>query len=191
MGERIESVDSEEFGRLFTSFRHTAYRLETLQVYDVGYEAEPMRRFLAGEAEPDDQAKSEWTAMVGDAVRDGKVIQRVHVVAEPVTDYLRYEMGCSYPPNVTAGEDIRILDTGTARSLAGLPALDYWLFDSRDLWVMEYGPGGEFLFTEHVTDPAEIVRHSYWRDAALHAAVPFRDYMNRMPGLQQALQAPA
>lgn len=187
MGERIESVDSEEFGRLFTSFRHTAYRLETLQVYDVGYEAEPMRRFLAGEAEPGDQAKSEWTAMVSDAVRNGKIIQRVHIVAEPVTDYLRYEMGCSYPPNVTAGEDIRILDAGTARSLAGLPALDYWLFDSRDLWIMEYGPGGEFLFTEHVTGPAEVVRHGYWRDAALHAAVPFRDYMSRMPGLRQAL----
>jgi len=47
--------------------------------------------------------------MIGDAVRAGKVFQRVHVVREPLTDYLRYEFGWSYPPYVEAGEDIRIL----------------------------------------------------------------------------------
>jgi len=37
----------------------------------------------------------------------GKVFQRVHVVCEPLTDYLRYELGWSYPPNVEAGEEAR------------------------------------------------------------------------------------
>jgi hypothetical protein len=31
--------------------------------------------------------------MIRDAVRAGKVIQHVPVVREPVTDYLRYELG--------------------------------------------------------------------------------------------------
>jgi len=33
-----------------------------------------------------------------------------------------------------------------------LPGLkDYWLFDSSDLWVMEYADDGAFLYIEQVT----------------------------------------
>lgn len=109
MGRRITDVTSAEFDALFTGFEHTAYRLETLQAYDVSYEEEPYRAFLAGHPQPRDPAKSQWVSMIGDAVRAGKVFQRVHVVREPLTDYLRYELGWSYPPNVEAGEEIRIL----------------------------------------------------------------------------------
>jgi hypothetical protein len=30
---------------------------------------------------------------------------------------------------------------------------DYWLFDSSDLWVMEYGDDGAFLSIEQVSEP--------------------------------------
>jgi hypothetical protein len=182
MSNRIESLEDPEFGRLFTGFEHTAYRLETLQVYDVGYEDESFRRFLVGKADPPDQAKDEWTTMIRGAVRAGKVMQRVHVIVEPLTDYLRYEIGWSYGPNVEAGEDIRILPAPSWGSV-DLPTEDYWLFDSRDLWVMKYDADGRFLFTVKVADPAEIVRHCYWRDAALHRAIRFRDYVGRAPEL--------
>ena len=178
MGRRIEDVTSSEFDALFTSFEHTAYRLETLQAYDVSYEAEPYRAFMAGHARSGDPAKNEWVAMIREATQAGKVFRRVHVVREPLTDYLRYELGWSYPPNVDAGEDIRILPAEPGQWPA-LPRHDYWLFDSRDLWVMEYTEDGAFRWVEQVDDPAVIVRHAYWRDAALHQAVPYRDYMRR------------
>lgn len=178
MGNRIEDVTSAEFGRLFTSFAHTAYRLETLQQYDVSYEAEPYAAFLAGRPQPADPPKDEWAALIRDGVGAGKVFQRVHAVVEPLTDYLRYEIGWSYPPNVAAGEDIRILP---ARPGSGppLPDHDYWLFDSRDLWVMQYDQAGRFLFAELATDPSAIVSHGYWRDAALHHAIRYPDYVRR------------
>ena len=109
MGRRITDVASAEFDALFTSFEHTAYRLETLQAYDVSYEVEPYQAFIAGHPRPHDPSKDQWVSMIRDAVEAGKVFQRVHVVTEPLTDYLRYELGWSYPPNVEAGEDIRIL----------------------------------------------------------------------------------
>jgi len=182
MGKRITDVASEEFARLFTGFEHTAYRLETLQQYDVSYEKEPFAAFLAGHPMPADPSKDEWAGMITDAVAAGKVLQRVHVVEEPLTDYLRYEIGWSYGPNVAAGEDIRILPA--VHWLA--PPRDYWLFDSRDLWVMEYAEGGEFLYAEKVSDPAEIVRHCYWRDAALHLAIPHSAYTRRAELLRRA-----
>jgi len=40
-------------------------------------------------------------------------------VVEPLTDYLRYELGWSYPPNVKAGEDIRILPAEAGHRVQG------------------------------------------------------------------------
>lgn len=183
MGRRIETL-GEDFTRLFREFKHTAFRLETLQAYAVDYEVEPIRQFLAGAAMPDDPSKNEWCALIRDAVAAGKTMGRVHVVVEPLTDYLRYELGWSYPPNVAAGEDIRILPVQPGAWPPDLPeGYDYWLFDSHDLWVMAYGDGGEFLYAEHVDDPTEIVRHNQIRDAAMHAAMGFHAYTQRRPGL--------
>jgi hypothetical protein len=44
---------------------------------------------------------------------------------------------------------------------------------------MEYADDGTFRWIERVEDPRMIVRHAYWRDAALHQAIPYRDYMRR------------
>lgn len=181
MGTRITSVTSPEFDALFTSFKHTAYRLETLQVYDVSYEIEPYRAFLAGKPRPRDTAKNAWTAMLANSAADGKIVQRVHLVNEPLTDYLRYELGWSYPPNVEAGEDIRILPIDAIPAdleRSGVPG-DYWLFDSSDLWVMHYDDDGAFLCIEQMSEPEAIVKCAYWRDAALHRAIPYHEYMRR------------
>lgn len=179
MGYRIEDLGSAEFSRLFTDFEHTAFRLELLQRYDVSYEKEPFRAFIEGGQRPADPSKDEWTGMIRAAVAAGKVFQRVHLVDEPLTDYLLYELDWSYEPNVEAGEDIRILVSHHA-SRPTLPGHDYWLFDSRDLWVMDYDGEGKFRHAERVTDDGEIVMHCYWRDAVLHHALRYRDYMRRV-----------
>lgn len=184
VGRRIESVTSAEFNSLFTGFEHTAYRLETLQVYDVGYEDESYAAFLAGHPLPTDRAKNEWTAMLTAAADAGKAFQRVHVVTEPLTDYVCYEIEWSYAPNVAAGDDVRIV-VGTPGQL-GLPDHDYWLFDSRDLWVMRYDGDGRFVAAEQVGDPAVIVEHNYWRDKALSLAMPYADYVSRGAALRHS-----
>lgn len=183
MGKRIETL-GQEFTRLFHEFKHTAFRLETLQEYAVDYETEPIRQFLAGGEMPADPSKDEWCGLIKAAVAEGKTMGRVHVVVEPLTDYLRYELGWSYAPNVDAGEDVRVLPVQPGEWPADLPeGYDFWLFDSHDLWVMVYGDGGEFLYAEQIDDPAEIVRHNQIRDAAMHAAMDFHAYMSRRPGL--------
>lgn len=182
MGRRITDVTSPEFDALFASFKHTAYRLETLQQYDVSYEIGSYRAFLAGQPMPRDAAKNAWVDMLSEATMAGKTVQRVHLVNEPLTDYLRYEMEWSYAPNADFGEDIRILPSSAAPShdLARLGILsDYWLFDSSDLWVMEYDHDGAFVHIEQLGDPGWIVECAYWRDAALHYAIPYHDYMRR------------
>jgi hypothetical protein len=60
----------------------------------------------------------------GKAARQaGKVMQRVHLITEPPTDYLRFELAF-YRGSVLAGEDIRILPGDLAVGL-DLPGFDY------------------------------------------------------------------
>ena len=62
MGRRITDATSAKFDALFTGFEHTAYRLETLQAYDVSNEEEPYRAFLPAHPQPHDPAKTSGSA---------------------------------------------------------------------------------------------------------------------------------
>jgi hypothetical protein len=75
---------------------------------------------------------------------------------------------------VAAGEDIRYLDREFA---SGLPDHDYWLFDSTRLYVLRFDENDDLVGAEPVEDPATVLRHCYWRDAAWHYARPYAGYV--------------
>jgi hypothetical protein len=110
--------------------------------------------------------------MIREASSEGRRFQRVRVVTMPLTDYSRFGVYCSEYTNA-AGEDIRYLPRGEA---ANLPNYDYWLFDSRLLVRMHFDDDDNFLGGEAIEDPAVIVEHNYWRDAAWHRAVRRDDF---------------
>ncbi|GAB3688093.1 DUF6879 family protein [Nocardiopsis oceani] len=165
-------VGEEEFDRFFEECRYTAFRLETLQIYDVGYEEEAYRRFLADGEVITTSSHQDWARLVG----SGRRFRRVHVVTEPLTDYLRFECVWAYRSNVKAGEDVKILPVEEGYWPEGIPRSDYWLFDSERLVCMDYAPDGTMLTPALVTEPDEIVRANAVRDRALHLATPFSEY---------------
>ena len=168
---RVVPPGSVDWPGLFGRFEHTCFRLETRQWYAEPAETGALRSFLAGQEPAMYSGKEAWLAVVRAGVAAGKVLQRVHVVSEPLTDYLRFEIGWSYQLNAEAGEDIRI-----SRAAAALPADDYWLFDSRALARLHYGDDGALAGVELTTDPAAVVQAGYWRDVALHLAVPLSNW---------------
>ena len=181
----MSAIAREELGRLLAGFEHTAYRLELLAAYDEGSEAAALASFADGR-EPDIYpGKRSWLEKVRAAATIGRVMQRVHVVAAPLSSYLQFEIGWSYSLNRGAGEDIRILSADRAPA-AVTEAGDYWLLDSRMLIRMEYDGRGRLTRISHITDPDMIVAASYARDAALHYAVPLDQYVERLPQLQRA-----
>lgn len=147
--------------------------MEARDTYNVSYENESLRKFLADE--PDDLSWLQgWLTMIREAVSAGRRFARVRVVSVPLTDYSRFGVWCSQFTN-GAGEDIRYLTRDRAES-TGLPSHDYWLFDSRKLVRMHFDDADAFLGGEVVNDPTEIVKHNYWRDAAWHRAVRREDF---------------
>ncbi|MFJ2580605.1 DUF6879 family protein [Kitasatospora aureofaciens] len=173
-----ELVTGAAFDALFSGFAHTARRLETRTHYDIENERESFDQFLNGEA-----VDLGWFAPWLDTMRTqtgaGKTVARVRVVPPELTDYLRYELHLA-ESNTTAGEDIRYLDRATANDLC-LPDRDFWLFDSHILAVLHFTDAGQLLGAEIITDPAIVVEHARWLDAAFHHAQPYREFVQEHP----------
>lgn len=181
----MNEIPRTELGRRLASFEHTAYRLELLAAYDEASEAAALEAFMAGRTPGIYPGKRAWMEKVEAAISAGKTMRRVHVVTEPLSDYLRFEVGWSYVFNQAAGEDIRIL-AGESAPAAVLEAGDYWLLDSHTLLRMEYGQQGRLARIIHVTAPGAVVAANHARDAALHLAVPLDEYTERVPQLRRA-----
>jgi hypothetical protein len=115
-----------------------------------------------------------WLDMLREATAEGRRFARVRVVTLPLSDYSRFGVWCAQFTN-GAGEDIRYLPRDKAEAV-GLPNHDYWLFDSRRLVRMHFDDSDAFLGGEVIEDPAETVRHNYWRDAAWHHATRRDDF---------------
>jgi hypothetical protein len=156
-------------------FRHRVFRLETLDWYNAANEREPYARFLAGE--PADPAWREpWKRLVRDVRESGRTMERVHIVSEPASDYIRFELLHVYPANVEAGEDVRVLGQKTANDL-WLGAYDYWLFDDDLAAMLVYDGFGRVLRVELDRTQATIEWLRSERDEALGLATPLALYV--------------
>ncbi|MBJ7903396.1 hypothetical protein IF655_08785 [Streptomyces sp. DSM 110735] len=168
--ERVpEIVDRDTFRRLFQTFEHTAWRLETRRGYASDRQDPDFQAFLATGSslcDPDEP----WFINIKAQTDAGKTVGRVRVADNPPTteqlfllDYARH--------NAAVGEDIRYLWRADAER-AALPAEDFWIFDSRLVALLHFDDDDNLLNIELITEPAEVVRYCIVRDAAMHRAVP-------------------
>lgn len=170
-------LDGKAWRTFFDGFQREAFRLESLQVYDMASEQAEYDHFLAtGELHiPDDD---QWLTRVRHFRGTGRWVGRVHVVTRPLTDYLRYEFAI-YRHTVRAGEDVRILDATDQPGLQ-LPAQDFWLFDESAVVRMDYLPGGVQTGRELLED-IDPEPYIGWKRRALERAVVFQEYETRYP----------
>jgi hypothetical protein len=162
---------------MFEDFEHSAFRMETLQTYNIPSEQERLRSFLQGIDKPDDDPEvSAWHEEIRNNLAAGKTMQRLKVVRRPFTDYTRYLLGRGIPGNVAAGEDYRILDV-TGRE-SPVPEQDYWMFDESAVVLMNYNPDGS-VRSQEIVESADIAEYLRWRDLALKESVPFDEYRAR------------
>lgn len=175
---------AREFSSWFSQFERACFRLETLASYGGSGEDASFAAYLAGQYPPPDAERQDWTRLVRTATSHGRIMSRVHVVTEPLSDYLRFELAWSYPQSVAAGEDVRILLATGDEWPADVPRSDFWLFDDRELFNMAYAPDGTWLGAEHVTNPAAVTRACRARDVAWRLAQPWAEFIQERPELR-------
>jgi hypothetical protein len=169
-------TDGDAFLALFSEFAHTAYRLEVRRSYGVAEEDRPFQSFLDGR-DPGEEWLRPWLDLMHEQTAQGKRVERVRVVDDPPSDYLRFEIA-NTPRNLAAGEDIRYLQRNVARKLR-LPEFDHWIFDSRFLVCLRFDGSDRFLGFERSDDIGSVLRHLQFRDAAWHHALPFDEYLRQ------------
>ncbi|MFF6774284.1 DUF6879 family protein [Streptomyces sp. NPDC012637] len=169
--ERVpELVDRDTFRRLFETFKHTAWRLETRRGYASDRQDPDFQAFLTTGSSPCDPNEP-WFVNIRTQTEAGKTVGRVRLADKPPTteqlfllDYARH--------NAAVGEDIRYLWREDA-DRAALPAEDFWIFDSRVVALLHFDDEDNLLNVELITEPAEVVWYCAVRDAAMHGAVPY------------------
>ncbi|MEU7422085.1 DUF6879 family protein [Streptomyces sp. NPDC040750] len=173
-GTRVPKlIDLEEFGRLFETFEHSAWHLETRRGYASDREDSGYAEFLSTGKAPCD-LDSEWCANIRQQTASGKYVGRVRVVDNPPSEgqlFLLDYAKC----NAATGEDVRNLWREDAERLR-LPAEDFWIFDSRLVAVLLFDDEDAFHDVEIITEPAEVLRYCQVRDAAVHGAVPYDEF---------------
>ncbi|MFL1381433.1 MULTISPECIES: DUF6879 family protein [unclassified Nocardiopsis] len=164
-----------DFLGTFDDFRTQVFRMETLDFYDSPSERVPLANFRQGRPQ-DASWLGPWSERVRSARDRGALFRRVHVVDEPLTEYLVFELTCAYPSNIRAGEEIGVLPREIAKELH-IPDEDYWLFDDDRTGVMVYGDDGALRHVEVTTDPVLVGEHVRRREAVLAQATPLQQYM--------------
>ncbi|GII90119.1 DUF6879 family protein [Sinosporangium siamense] len=179
----MRNITREEFLDLFRRMRHGAFRLELRDHYNVPAERERWEAFQEADWARLDALnrvqRAAWMELMRSVAAAGRSVERVRVVTEPPTDYVRFELR-SNSGNAEAGEDIRYLARDLAAGL-DLPADDYWMFDSRQVAIMRFG-GDDVLKAIGLVDDPDIVAHYVaGRHAVWSRAVPYEEYVRRWP----------
>jgi hypothetical protein len=168
-------MNLDDLRRLIDNARKSAFRLETLPQYLVPQEADRLSAWQAGEpVSVRTPENTEWLARIQRDVANGFRWYRVHVLDQPLTEYLRYELW-SYLASHAVGQEIYLVDRGDHAELADLHE-DFWLYDDEVAVRMVYDADGRFLHPECVDD---IEHYREMRDIALRHAEPLGDYFAR------------
>ncbi|MBW8735945.1 MAG: hypothetical protein JF621_02015 [Streptomyces turgidiscabies] len=174
MTREAKIIDMAGFGRLFTQFEHTAWRLETRRRYASDEATDTYAQFIRGESVNWDETDSEWCANRREQTALGKRIERVRIVDNPPTAGQLYLLD-NARRNSAVGERITSLWRAEADRF-NLPSEDFWLFDSRMVALLKFDNADNLVGVELITEPAEVVRYSMARDAAMHHAVPYEEF---------------
>ncbi|MGW1139208.1 DUF6879 family protein [Streptomyces zhihengii] len=174
MTRQAKIIDMDGFSRLFEQFEHTAWRLETRRRYASDEDTDTYAQFTRGEPVDWNEIDSEWCANRRVQTGLGKRIERVRIVDDPPTTGQLYLLD-NARRNSAVGERMMNLSRAEADRL-DLPSEDFWLFDSRMVALLLFDDADNLTGVELITEPAEVVRYSMVRDAAMHHAVPYEEF---------------
>lgn len=157
--------------------QRSAVHLEMRDIYTP--EDPEFARWRAGHRYDNDAAKlpdwwGPWRDLVAETTARGVVMRRVRIVAEPVTDYIRYEHDMTFA-NVAAGELVRWLPRRRAGDIA-LPGTDLWMFDGSSVLFTYFSGIGEVVDREWRTEPAVVDLVSSAFETVWKRATPHEEY---------------
>ncbi|MGW0704164.1 DUF6879 family protein [Streptomyces sp. NPDC002867] len=162
----------DEFDGMFTTLKHSAWRLETRRRYAWDEQQDTYRQFVT-EGRVDWDLDDPWCRERREQVALGRRFERVRILDEPPTAGQQYLLD-NARRNTAAGEDIRVLSRTWAEALR-LPEEDFWVFDARVVALLHFDQDDEMTGVELITNPVNVLRYLQAREAAWHHARPYAE----------------
>jgi hypothetical protein len=173
----VEPISEQERDKFLTTFQREAVHLEMRDVYATTIEKDRFAIWLRGQPlDPETEAAwwRPWFDLMKHTTEAGKILRRLRIISEPVTDYIRFEW-LDAAQLVRAGEDVRWLPRRHASMLL-LPGNDFWMFDRRTVVFTRFSGDGHVLDHEITTDPTVVARCAEAFEEAWTIAIPHHDY---------------
>ncbi|MEN8655549.1 DUF6879 family protein [Streptomyces sp. 21So2-11] len=175
--EEPRILTPEEFARMFENFRHSAWHLEVARGYAVDRATSTYKQFVRGETPTWDMA-SPWARTISAKTADGVSVARVRIVDNPPTEGQRYLLAHA-DHNAQLGEEVRNMWREDAER-HNLPDEDFWIFDSHIVALCLWDEAENLTGVELISEPARVNQYNRLRDAAMHYALPYPQFVARM-----------
>lgn len=169
---RVRLDPDADFQQVFQTIARRSWRWECQGHY--ASDEQELNDWLTGRTHEDDGSDRAWYDYIRGLRQRGIPFERVRMLTEPLTDYLRWMLTNTHL-NVEAGEDIRWLSQTKARDF-GMPNYDFYLFDDNRVLILNFDEQKVLTGEELIDDPDTVERHRRWRDLVWHHAVRHEDY---------------
>lgn len=185
----IAALDIDLGAFIAEHHRTDLVRVQTLDFYNVSSDADDFRRYIDGYPAPDAADKAVWLQRLRADTAARKIRRNVHVVREPLSDYLRYQFEWCYCQNVAAGQQIRILSVADAAAGEALLELgDFSVIEGAQAVQMRYGRDGSYLGAAAIGDDASRSYRAL-AEMAWRLAAPFSEWWAAHPQYHRTLNA--
>ncbi|MGH3550946.1 MAG: DUF6879 family protein [Pseudonocardiaceae bacterium] len=164
-------------------------RIQTLDRYGVPSDDADFAGYLEGAPAPTSPYQEPFFQELHSGVAAKMRWRNLHVVRQPLSDYLRYAFEWVYTYSSDAGQDIRILDLGEQPAGGVLQRTgDFWVVEHQHVALVRYDDQGRHQGEVAVKDTS-ATGYIAAAELAWHLGVPFTDWWAAHPQYRRATQA--
>lgn len=171
-----EKISGKEFESYFHTFKHSWFRLQTLQKYTVEDEVEELNAYFSGEI-MEEPMNDLWFENLKNKIIEGKKLKNIHIISLPLSSYLRACIDTWYVYRARKGEDIRFVLPNVPKEILDRLNFDFWLFDDTTTFRIDYDAEGRPIEVVKLTDPEQIENCIKLKELAIKHSVSFREFL--------------
>ncbi len=163
--------------------------VQTLDRYGVPSDDADFAGYLEGAAAPTSLYREPFFQELRDGVAAKMQWRNLHVIRQPLSDYLRYAFEWVYTYSAEAGQDIRVLDVDDHPAAAVLTrAGDFWVVERQHVALVRYDNEGRHEGKVAVPDTS-VIGYVAAAELAWCLGVPFAEWWAAHPQYRRASQA--
>lgn len=171
------------FDKNWRNAKHSIFRLQVRPEYKIPGEQEAIAKWKQGEiAAANTKEWRDWQKTLKTTIEKGIAIQRVRIIPEKLTDYIKFEIDTWREYSIKNGEELLFLDNDEFQKIitgCGFGPKDFWLFDNQYLLIFNYDKAGKFTGDVAITDGGMIKRYCELKSKLIEAAQPMESYLKK------------